>query len=228
MIYSIGHSTLSAGDFLAASAPVSVILDVRSHPTSRWEQFRKESMEVWLPDGGIGYEWWPSLGGWTASHMDQAEAMISHGVDIACYSRGKFPKHRIALGTREPTPADCAQGTLPGMKPSWTNVGLRDYSFFMSTPEFLGGADELIRRGSKEDVAIMCCECQHWRCHRSMVADYLAYKGVDVHHLMPRFRQKDRVKYLAGSVSTPHSRGLGNRLERYDEYVLRTWGERLP
>jgi len=212
MIYSIGHSTLSIEDFVALSGrQYDTLLDVRSHPTSRWSQFYKENLEQWMPQHGYNYEWWPELGGWRTDHECLKDVLAEHGVDLIPYLSGKFPKQRIAA---EETPSN---------RPSWTNTGLRDYSFFQALPEFLSGCDRLIERGKQENVAIMCCECQWWRCHRSMVSDYLAYRGVEVFHIMPRVRQKNKVKYVDGSKITPHSAVLGNRIERYEEVIRRVW-----
>jgi uncharacterized protein (DUF488 family) len=62
----VGHGTLPADELraLLAGAGIEVVVDVRSLPASRRHpQFRREAMELWLPDGGIGYRWEPRLGG---------------------------------------------------------------------------------------------------------------------------------------------------------------------
>lgn len=208
MIYSIGHSTLSSEDLLAQLQKSSVtrFIDVRSHPTSRWEQHRKENLQVWLPDAGVSYEWMPELGGWDKQHSDLIEQMKPHGVDVGAYVKGKFPKQRIAIN-KEP---DVNQEFLPIVKPSWTNVGLRDYSWFMTLPEFLEGVDRLLEKGMHENVAIVCCEAVPWRCHRSMVSDYLLTLGADVQHIF-------------GNRVRPHSSMLGNRLQRYETDIQTAW-----
>lgn len=207
MIYTIGHSTLSKEKFLELVRPVKTVIDVRSHPTSRWEQFRKEELERWLPAAGVGYEWWPELGGWTSRHLRLVGEMEARLVDVRAYARGKFPKQRIGKNFPHPDQAE-----LPLGRPSWTNQGLWDYSWFMSLDEFLDGAERLIGRGRTEDVGIMCCECLWWKCHRSMVADYLCFRGGDATHLQPKLRA--------------HSAALGNRLERYHPEVLAAWEAR--
>lgn len=211
-IFTIGHSTFSEKDFLTLAGDYfTTLIDTRSHPGSRWPQHNREALQQWVPAAGISYEWWPELGGWNESHADLADEMSQCGVELRLYLGRKFPKQRIAA---EEAPTD---------RPSWTNTGLRDYSYFQSTHGFLAAADRLIERGARENVAIMCCECQWWRCHRSMIADYLAYRGVDCVHLMPHMRQKNLVKFVDGAKETPHSKVLDNRLERYDDYVKRAW-----
>ncbi|NTV42119.1 MAG: DUF488 domain-containing protein, partial [Syntrophobacteraceae bacterium] len=38
--------------------------------------------------------------------------------------------------------------------------------------------------GREERVAIMCAEALPWRCHRSLIADALTVRGVEVRHIM--------------------------------------------
>lgn len=208
-IYTVGHSTLDKEAFLKLVEPVATVIDVRSHPTSRWEQFRKEELEQWLPDAGVGYEWWPELGGWTKRHLGLADAMEERLVDVRAYARGKFPKQRI--GKNFPHP-DQNELPLEG-RPTWYNQGLWDYSWFMALPEFVEGAERLIERGRTEDVGILCCECLWWKCHRSMIADYLCFRGADAVHLQPQLKA--------------HSKALGNRLERYHPDIVKAWESRL-
>lgn len=222
MIYTLGHSTLTKDEFsfAAKSRKVSTILDIRSHPTSKWEWFWKEKMEEWLPKAGLAYEWWPQLGGWTKRHLEFKGKFGPRGVDLDVYAKGKFPKQRIGKDFEAP---DEPQLGLPGVKPAWTNVGLYDYQFFLSIPEAVRGLKDLVERGLREDVAIVCSEAQWWRCHRSMVSDALASAGVASLHVMPTFRQKDLQKYVAGTKVINHFAVLGNRLERYEPDVVEAW-----
>jgi len=195
-IYTAGHSTLPAEGFLSLVKDVQVIIDVRSHPVSKkWPQYNMASMEKWLHDAGKEYVWWPNLGGWSELHT--GENLLDKGVDVEIYTRGKFPKQRIAASTS-------------GDGPAWTNQGLYDYSWFMARPDFVEAAEHLIVQGRKENVAIVCCECLWYKCHRSMISDYLYYKGVESHHLL-------------GKRSTPHSRFIGNRVERYLPEIRASW-----
>jgi uncharacterized protein (DUF488 family) len=214
MIFTIGHSTLSEEAFLEVIKPVDIVLDIRSHPTSKWPQFRKENMEQWLPAAGKKYEWEPGLGGWDIRHAEDAalrEQMLTHGVDLACYSKGKFPKQRIAKQRKADLFASKEQNDqLLGARPIWTNLGLFDYAYFETLPEFLAAAQKLIGRGKTENIGILCCEVLWWKCHRASVSDYLAYKGVETFHLQPKL--------------TPHSKALSNRIFRYPREVVATWG----
>lgn len=54
----------------------------------------------------------------------------------------------------------------------------------METPAFLEGIDELTQLAREGTPAIMCAEAVYWRCHRSMISDYLKSKRVEVTHIL--------------------------------------------
>ena len=59
------------------------------------------------------------------------------------------------------------------------------YADHMDTPAFRSALRALIvRTEAQERLAVMCAETPWWRCHRSLVADALACRGVDVVHLI--------------------------------------------
>jgi uncharacterized protein (DUF488 family) len=65
-LYTVGHGTLPAGAFgsLLDGVPIRRLVDVRSFPGSRHNpQFRRESMEAWVPAAGVEYVWIRELGG---------------------------------------------------------------------------------------------------------------------------------------------------------------------
>lgn len=66
----------------------------------------------------------------------------------------------------------------------WRNEAFRGYADYMETVEFRGGIDELLQLIGQKRTAIMCAEAVWWRCHRSMISDYLKAAGVAVEHIM--------------------------------------------
>lgn len=207
-ILTIGHSTLEIEKFVALCRQhlVQEIVDIRSHPTSRWEWFRREQMSEWLSEHDIRYVWSPGLGGWDVRHAEDDELrqrMADVGVNLSAYGRGHFPKQRIAAGRVGGTDGD----------PAWTNQGLYDYAWFTTLPEFQDAAQQLIdwtENRSFQRPAIMCAETLWWKCHRSMVADYLTHvHDHDVFHMQPRLLR--------------HRDALGSRIDRYPAPVRRTW-----
>lgn len=201
-IFTVGHSKLEKEAFLALVSGLDVLVDVRSHPSSKWPLFVKESLETVLPAAGIQYLWEPDLGGWSERYPQRRDFAISHGVNFDAYAKGKFPKGQIA-----------AQKEITD-RPTWYNQGLFDYSVFMAIDEFIKAANYLIEIGKTANVAIMCCEATWWRCHRSMISDYLAYLGYDSTHLI---RSGKKIS------STSHAKVLSNRLERYEQFIKDKW-----
>ena len=67
----------------------------------------------------------------------------------------------------------------------WRNVSFRGYADYMQTDEFHQAIDRLIALtgGVDQQVAIMCAEAVPWRCHRSLIADALTVRGVEVRHI---------------------------------------------
>jgi len=68
----------------------------------------------------------------------------------------------------------------------WRNRSFRNYADYMETGEFLEGIQELLQVSASESEAIMCAEATYWKCHRSLIADALKSKGVDVIHILDR------------------------------------------
>jgi uncharacterized protein (DUF488 family) len=65
-LYTIGHSTRTLEEFLAAlrAHSIQILVDIRSYPASRrLPHFSRESLEHVLPQAGIRYVWMKGLGG---------------------------------------------------------------------------------------------------------------------------------------------------------------------
>jgi uncharacterized protein (DUF488 family) len=67
---------------------------------------------------------------------------------------------------------------------AWRNLSFRAYADYMETPEFAAGIARLTDWAAKARTAYMCSEAVWWRCHRSMISDYLKSKGWTVWHIM--------------------------------------------
>jgi uncharacterized protein (DUF488 family) len=68
----------------------------------------------------------------------------------------------------------------------WRNESFRGYADFMQTPQFLAGLTRLMELARHIPTATMCAEAVPWRCHRSLIADALTARGVEVRHVMTR------------------------------------------
>src|SRR5256885_9267508 len=70
---------------------------------------------------------------------------------------------------------------------AWRNEAFRGYADYMETDDFQKGIERLIDLGEESGaIAIMCAEAVWWRCHRSLISDYLKARGVDVLHILDR------------------------------------------
>jgi uncharacterized protein (DUF488 family) len=66
----------------------------------------------------------------------------------------------------------------------WKNVSFRAYADYMETADFKNAVTELENIALQAPTAFMCAEAVWWRCHRSMVSDYLKAKSWKVLHIM--------------------------------------------
>lgn len=66
----------------------------------------------------------------------------------------------------------------------WRNASFRAYADYMETDEFAQGVKILESIALESSTAYMCAEAVWWRCHRSMVSDYLKAKGWTILHIM--------------------------------------------
>jgi uncharacterized protein (DUF488 family) len=63
---------------------------------------------------------------------------------------------------------------------AWQNDSFRGYADYMQTPPFEASLSELIDASKLHRTVIMCAEAVPWRCHRSLIADALLARGIEV------------------------------------------------
>jgi uncharacterized protein (DUF488 family) len=85
--------------------------------------------------------------------------------------------HEPRLGGRR-TPRKKSHNT------AWRNAQFRGYADHMETEEFREGVQGLLELADRSRTAIMCAEALWWRCHRSLIADYLKARGDTVVHIV--------------------------------------------
>ena len=161
-IWTIGHSTRGIDEFvsLLKQNEINLLADVRAWPGSkRYPQFNKDALTESLRAHGIRYQHFPELGGKRKSKPDSRNT-------------------------------------------AWRNASFRGYADYMETEQFQKGVERLLafarsdglgsRRNEHDGweavtpcaIAIMCAEAVWWRCHRSLIADYLKARGVEVLHVL--------------------------------------------
>jgi uncharacterized protein (DUF488 family) len=68
---------------------------------------------------------------------------------------------------------------------AWRNTSFRGYADYMETEQFQRGIERLLDVSRLDgSTAIMCAEAVWWRCHRSLIADYLKARGFEVLHIL--------------------------------------------
>ena len=95
----------------------------------------------------------------------------------------------------------------------WRNASFRGYADYMQTAEFDSALRDLIQLGGTKRVAIMCAEAVPWRCHRTLIADALTARGVEVEHVMGVGKKHSH-------RMTPFARVNGTRVEYGDPKPL--------
>ena len=85
--------------------------------------------------------------------------------------------HLKSLGGRRPVHKE-------SKNTGWKHPAFRGYADYMETGDFKKGIAELETIAATQRTAYMCSEAVWWRCHRSMVSDYLKLHGWVVHHIM--------------------------------------------
>lgn len=67
---------------------------------------------------------------------------------------------------------------------AWKNASFRAYADHMESEEFQEGISDLLKPAREKRTAVMCAEALWWRCHRSLIADFLKASGVEVTHII--------------------------------------------
>ncbi len=67
---------------------------------------------------------------------------------------------------------------------AWRHEAFRGYADYMETDAFKEAIKRLELIAEETTTAYMCSEAVWWRCHRSMVSDYLKAHGWKVMHIM--------------------------------------------
>ncbi len=100
-----------------------------------------------------------------------AKSLVEHGIRY---------EHFPELGGRRKTKPD-------SRNTAWRNESFRGYADYMETEDFQKGIARLLDLADQsEPIAIMCAEAVWWRCHRSLISDYLKARGVEVIHILDK------------------------------------------
>jgi uncharacterized protein (DUF488 family) len=149
---------------------------------------------------------------WTVGHSTRsgeefAGILVAHGIEVLVDVRSfpgsrRYPqfnraelaeslqqvgieyKHEPRLGGRR-TPRKDSHNT------AWKNASFRAYADHMESEEFRKGVKDLLELAANARVAVMCAESLWWRCHRSLISDYLKAEGHTVIHILDQKKTEE-------------------------------------
>lgn len=105
---------------------------------------------------------------------------LSHSLAAA----GINYKHEPRLGGRR-TPSKESHNS------AWRNASFRAYADHMETEDFRNGVKDLLELAREARTAVMCAESLWWRCHRSLIADYLKASEHTVVHIIDETKTEE-------------------------------------
>ena len=155
-VWTIGHSTREIGVFVALlnENEIKLVADVRMFPGSR--RYPQFGREA------------------LAKSLGEAGIRYEHFPELGGRRKAKPDSKNIA----------------------WRNEMFRGYADYMETEDFRKGIERLMELATGRvrptgglaektgPTAIMCAEAVWWRCHRSLISDYLKARGVEVLHIL--------------------------------------------
>lgn len=143
---------------------------------------------------------------WTIGHSTRTieefvRALQAHGISLVADVRllpgskrySQFNKERLAKSLIDhaieyehfPELGGRRKPRRDSRNTAWRNEAFRGYADHMETAEFSEGIARLQEIAERNGaVAIMCAEAVWWRCHRSLIADYLKAQGAEIIHIM--------------------------------------------
>jgi len=83
--------------------------------------------------------------------------------------------------------------TRDSVNTGWRNASFRGFADYMRSSNFERSLQGLVRMAGRKTVALMCAEAVPFRCHRSLIADALTVRGLEVRHI------------TSGRTAKPHS-----------------------
>ncbi len=149
-------------------------------------------------ENGLRIVW--TVGHSTRSSQEFNEILLAHRIDTLVDVRSfpgsrrypQFNKHELS-GTLEgigiiyyhlPQLGGRRRASPDSKNTAWKNPSFRAYADHMESEEFKNGIEELLELTEEKRTAIMCAEALWWRCHRSLIADFLKAKGIEVIHVL--------------------------------------------
>jgi uncharacterized protein (DUF488 family) len=149
---------------------------------------------------------------WTVGHSTRSgeefgQILSAHGIEVLVDVRSfpgsrRYPQfNRVALAEslenigikyrHEPRLGGRRTPRADSHNTAWRNASFRAYADHMETDDFRKGVEDLLELAASARVAVMCAEALWWRCHRSLISDYLKAAGHAVVHIVDQTKTED-------------------------------------
>ena len=149
---------------------------------------------------------------WTVGHSTRSgeefgQMLMAHGVQVLVDVRmfpgsRRYPQfNRVALSEsltsigieykHEPRLGGRRTARADSPNTAWKNASFRAYADHMETDEFKNAVEDLLELARDARVAVMCAEALWWRCHRSLISDYLKAAGHTVIHILDQTKTEE-------------------------------------
>ena len=149
---------------------------------------------------------------WTIGHSTRSgeefgEILLAHEIKVLVDVRSfpgsrrypQFNKPELAewltkLGIEyrhEPRLGGRRKPSVDSHNTAWKNASFRAYADHMESEEFRRGVEDLLEVAADARTTVMCAEAVWWRCHRSLIADYLKAEGHTVLHILDQSKTEE-------------------------------------
>jgi uncharacterized protein (DUF488 family) len=95
---------------------------------------------------------------------------------------------------------------------AWRLPAFRGYADYIETEPFKISIEQLQKQARLNNTAYMCSEAPWWRCHRSIISDYLKSQGWTVMHIMKPGKAEEHPYTSAASIVNGKLDYSGNSL----------------
>ena len=83
---------------------------------------------------------------------------------------------------------------------AWRHTAFRGYADYMESNSFQKAVEDLAAAAMVKTTAYMCSEAPWWRCHRSLISDFLKVNHWNVYHIMSNTRSSEHPYTSAASI----------------------------
>jgi uncharacterized protein (DUF488 family) len=162
---------------------------------------------------------------WTVGHSTRSaeefgQMLVAHGIKVLVdvrmfpgsrrypqFNREALSKSLAAIGIEykhEPRLGGRRAPRKDSHNTAWKNPQFRAYADHMETDEFRNAVEGLLELARESRVAVMCAEALWWRCHRSLISDYMKAADHTVIHILDLIKTEEHPFTSAARIVDGH------------------------